>query len=122
MFKKGRVVRVSGMQCLVDIDGQEWQCDVRGRLKEGLRQTTSPVVVGDWVEITSTDSHNGVVERVGPRSAKLSRSASGSRPFEQIIASNLDQLVIVVALAQPALRPGFIDRAIVMAQKNTNQP
>jgi ribosome biogenesis GTPase len=120
--KRGRVVRVSGMQCLVDIDGEEWQCDVRGRLKEGPRQATSPVAVGDWVEVTSLNAPNGIVESVGPRRAKFSRAASGSRPFEQIIASNLDLLVIVVALAQPVLRPGFIDRAIVMALKGHIEP
>ena len=120
--KNGRVMRVSGLQCLVEVDGEEWQCDMRGRLKTGMRQATSPVVVGDWVEVTALNFGIGVIEKIGPRQAKFSRLASGSRPYEQIIAANLDQLLIVVALRQPSLRPGFIDRAIVMALKGRVEP
>ncbi|MEE3259215.1 MAG: ribosome small subunit-dependent GTPase A [Candidatus Latescibacterota bacterium] len=119
---RGRVIRISGLQCLVEVGGDHWQCAIRGRLKAGVRKTNSPVVAGDWVDIATTAERTGIIEAVLPRTSKFSRGASGSRPFEQILSANLDQLVVVVAARQPSPRTGFIDRAIVMAIKGNLQP
>ena len=118
----GRVIRVSGLQCLVEVERSHWQCEIRGRLKAGCRKTSSPVVAGDWVDIVRTAERTGVIEAVHPRSSKFSRGASGARPFEQILFVNMEQLVVVVAACQPRPRRGFIDRAIVMAIKGNLQP
>ena len=119
---RGRVIRISGLQYLVEVGGDHWQCAIRGRLKAGVRKTNSPVVAGDWVDIATTAERTGIIEAVLPRTSKFSRGASGSRPFEQILSANLDQLVVVVAARQPSPRTGFIDRAIVMAIKGNLQP
>ena len=119
---QGRVIRISGLKCLVEVDGQQLQCEIRGRLKAGARKTNSPVVAGDWVEILLRDGCGGIIEAVCPRTSKFSRGASGSRPIEQILIANLDQLVVVVAARQPQPRVGFIDRAIIMAVKGNIQP
>lgn len=112
---RGLVVQVAGLQVVVEVEGEEWPCEVRGRFKAGVRATTSPVATGDWVEVERIRPGAGVVEQVYPRRTKVSRLASGTRPYEQIIAANLDQLVVVVATCQPALRVRFVDRAVVMA-------
>ena len=119
---KGRVVRVSGLQCVVEMGDEQWQCDLRGRLKAGVRESTSPVITGDWVEVEPTAPATGIVGKVYPRYSKFSRLASGSRPYEQIMAVNLDQLIVVVATRNPSLRIGFIDRAVVMALSGNIQP
>lgn len=119
---KGRVVRASGLQYLVEVEDEQWLCEVRGRLKEGRRVSQSPVVVGDWVEVQTTGSKTGVIEAVYPRLSKFSRAAIGSHSWEQIIAVNLDQLVVVVSVCRPTLRIGFIDRAIIMALKGKMIP
>ena len=114
---RGRVIRVSGLQCLVETGDQQLTCDLRGRIKAGARRTTSPVVVGDWVEVQPTAPGAGVVAEIGPRRSRFSRLASGPRSYEQVVAVNLDQLVVVVAIRNPAVKVGFIDRALVMALK-----
>ena len=119
---RGRVIRISGLQCLVEVEGDHWQCEIRGRLKAGIRKTNSPVVTGDWVDLVPTEERKGIIEAVHPRTSKFSRGASGSRPFEQILSVNMDQLVVVVSARQPSPRIGFIDRAIVMAIKGNLQP
>ena len=119
---RGQVVRVSGLQCLVEACEQQYTCELRGRLKSGTRSSNSPIVVGDWVNFEPTDSAAGVVEQVYPRRSKFSRGTSGSKPFERVIAANLDQLVVVVSAREPALRTGFIDRALVMALKGNVTP
>ena len=119
---QGRIIRVSGLQCLVEVEQSHWQCEIRGRLKAGCRKTSSPVVAGDWVDVVPTAERTGVIETVHPRSSKFSRGASGARPFEQILFVNMEQLVVVVAACQPKPRRGFIDRTIVMAIKGNLQP
>jgi len=55
-----------------------------------------------------------VIELVKERRTKLARKASGRRDaFEQVIVSNIDVLVIVVAAAEPPLKTGIIDRYII---------
>lgn len=110
------------MQHLVEIDDDLWQCELRGRLKKGMRTATSPVVVGDLVEVDPISHRIGIVELVHPRYSKFSRHASGLRSYEQILAANLDQLIVVGSLQNPALRPGFIDRSMVMALKGGMEP
>lgn len=112
---KGRVLQLSGLHALVEAEGQVWQCELRGRLKDAMRGTTAPLAAGDWVEIQATALGTGVVEQVHPRRTKISRMASGLRGCEQVMAANLDQLVVIVAARHPEPRPGFIDRAIAMA-------
>lgn len=120
---RGRVLRVSGQNCLVQVDGRPQQCRMRGRLKEGVRTSNSPVIAGDWVQLAPETNANGlVIERVEERSTHFTRASSGAKPFEQIIAVNIQQLVVVVAAKRPALRPGFIDRAIVSALRGNLKP
>lgn len=80
-----------------------------------MRGSTAPLAAGDWVEVQTTGPGTGVVELVHPRRSKISRLASGLRGCEQVIAANVDQLLVVVAARHPEPRPGFIDRAIAMA-------
>ena len=120
---KGRVLCVTGLQCVIEADGRDWTCQLRGRLKRGRRQTSSPVVAGDWVEFSSDlDGSDGVVEQVHERRSKISRASAGGKTYEQIFAANVDQCIVVVSASQPALRPGFIDRAIVATLLGNAEP
>ena len=42
--------------------------------------------------------------------------------LQQVLVANLDRFLIVVSARQPALRPGFIDRALVMALSGGVEP
>ena len=119
---RGLVLRVSGLQSIVESNGQYWQCEIRGRLKSGRRQTSAPLATGDWVEFKKTTDSTGIVESRLPRNSKISRMSSGERPYEQVIAANIDQFAIVVAVKHPTVSPGFIDRALVTAMVGQVEP
>lgn len=114
-IRQGRILRVSGQHALAHVDGEDVRCELRGRLKAGRRATTSPIVAGDWVEVSEAGEGKLVAEAVLPRASRIARIASGPRPFEQILAANIDHFIVVVAAEQPALSTGFIDRSLVMA-------
>ena len=77
------------------------------------------VVVGDQVSLVGDTSGNeGSLARivsVKDRRNSLSRTVDDSAQVERTIVSNIDQLVIVIAAANPEPRPGLIDRFLVSA-------
>ncbi|MDR7293763.1 ribosome small subunit-dependent GTPase A [Pseudoglutamicibacter albus] len=86
------------------------------RARELRRQA---IVVGDRVrlvgDVSGREGSLARLVRVEERSSLLRRSADDSDQVERVIVANADQLVIVVAAANPEPRTGFIDRALVAA-------
>ncbi|QIK68600.1 ribosome small subunit-dependent GTPase A [Nocardioides sp. HDW12B] len=76
------------------------------------------VVVGDRVrlvgDLAGGDTLARIVE-VSPRATVLRRTADDDDPVERVVVANADQLVIVVALADPEPRTGLVDRALAAA-------
>ena len=77
------------------------------------------VVVGDRVRLVGdTSGEEGSLARiveVEDRATVLRRTADDDDPVERVVVANADQLVVVVALADPEPRTGFIDRAVAAA-------
>jgi len=77
------------------------------------------VVVGDFVRLAGDASGSpGSLARIVevlPRTSLLRRSADDADPKERPLVANVDQLMIVVAAADPTPRIGMIDRLIVAA-------
>ena len=77
------------------------------------------VVVGDLVslvgDISGTEGTLCRIVSVHPRSNVLTRTVDDAAQFERMIVSNVDQIAIVIAAADPEPRHGFVDRALVVA-------
>ena len=87
-----------------------------GEEKRGL--TPFPfLAVGDRVAI-STASDETMVEDIHPRRSRLSRRHPHHRHLEQVIAANVDQVLIVVSAESPAFRPDVTDLYLVAASAN----
>ena len=56
----------------------------------------------------------GVIERVEPRHGCLTRA---SRKREHVLVANVDQLVIVMSLVDPEVKPNLIDRYLASAEQ-----
>jgi ribosome biogenesis GTPase len=101
--------------CLVDdADGQVSVTAMRAR--ELGRKS---VAVGDRVAIVG-DLSGGPdalarIVRIEPRKTVLRRTADDTDPYERVLVANADQMVIVVAIADPPPRTGLIDRCLVAA-------
>jgi len=79
----------------------------------------TPIVVGDDVDLVGDltgrpDTLARIVRR-GPRRTVLRRTADDTDPTERVVVANADQLLIVVALADPPPRTGLVDRALIAA-------
>ena len=77
------------------------------------------VIVGDRVKLDGDASGDeGTLARIVevlPRTTLLLRSADDDDPVERPLVANADQLIIVVAVANPEPRTGLIDRFLVAA-------
>jgi ribosome biogenesis GTPase len=104
------------------VDRGRYTCLIDGRLVMAMKSRPlgrKGVVVGDRVGLVGdTSGADGSLARivtVEERATVLRRTADDDDPVERVIVANADQLVIVVALADPEPRPGLIDRALVAA-------
>ncbi|MFV0319269.1 MAG: ribosome small subunit-dependent GTPase A [Microbacterium sp.] len=116
-----RVARVLGVDrgrytVLIDEDGPDEHDAVAMRARE-LRKT--PVVTGDRVRVVGdTSGAPGTLARIvgiERRTSLLRRSADDTDLVERIIVANADQMLIVVAAADPEPRTRLVDRYLVAA-------
>jgi ribosome biogenesis GTPase len=117
----GRVLKVHGTQqvYVADETGALHVCAVRRLLRTMAIAEGNVVVCGDRVWFRQDPTGGSLIEKVEPRYGVLIRSAKG---HEQVLVANVDQVVIVVALAEPALKPHLIDRYLVSAAGGGIQP
>lgn len=77
------------------------------------------IVTGDRVDIVGdTTGGEGTlarIVRIQPRTTMLRRSADDTDEVERVIVANADQMLIVVAAADPEPRPRLVDRYLVAA-------
>jgi len=116
----GRVLRVHGLQCIVETeDGRQFRCAVRRLLKTLATDERNIVAPGDRVWFLPSLGDEGVIERVEPRHGPLTRASRGR---EHILVANVDQVVIVMSLVEPDLKPHLIDRYLVSAEQGGITP
>ena len=110
---------------VVSVDRGRWGCVLDGdpdRRVTAMRARElgrTPIVVGDDVDVVGDlsgrpDTLARIVRR-GPRRTVLRRTADDTDPTERVVVANADQLLIVVALADPPPRTGLVDRTLIAA-------
>jgi ribosome biogenesis GTPase / thiamine phosphate phosphatase len=117
---------------VVTVDRGRWGCVLDG---DPTRPVTTmrarelgrtPIVVGDDVDVVGDlsgrpDTLARIVRR-GERRTVLRRTADDTDSTERVVVANADQLVIVVALADPPPRTGFVERALIAAYAGGLEP
>jgi ribosome biogenesis GTPase len=116
----GTVLRVQGLHCMVQLDeGSLRRCATRRVLKTLATDQRHVVAAGDRVWVRPERADEGIIERVEPRHGVLSRASRGR---QHVLATNVDQLIVVVSAAEPKLKPHLVDRYLVMADRNGIEP
>lgn len=116
-----QIARVVGVDrgrytVLVDEDGANEHVALATRARELRKQ---PIVTGDRARVVgdSTGDDGTLARIVGiqERTSLLRRSADDTDQVERIIVANADQMLIVVAAADPEPRPRLVDRYLIAA-------
>lgn len=88
-----RVVMIRGDQLRVVTESGEESVQTSGRLRHEMSSPTDFPAIGDWVAL-----REGRIEKILPRRTKLSRKVAGRRTREQVVAANVDTVLIVMGL------------------------
>jgi ribosome biogenesis GTPase len=131
-----RVLRVHGLHSIVQTEnGQLYRCVVRRLLRTLATQERNIVATGDrvWVRPSQgaeqkcltpdpsplTPLPEGWIERIEPRHGLLTRASRGR---QHVLVANVDQVVFVLSLVEPELKPHLIDRYLASAEQGGIQP
>lgn len=120
-FLLGKVVEVSRGLCRAEVNGNIIICDVRGTLIAEGTGYTNILAVGDRVLVQALSETRGLVEGVLPRRSGLARADTYDMHLKQIIAANVDQLLVVAAWLEPKLWLQLVDEYLIGAARNNLQ-
>lgn len=121
-LSQGRVLSITPQGINVDHDGIVTVCSLRGILKKDKSQYKNLVTVGDIVLFEYGEDNEGLIVHVEPRKTILSRADNLSRRKEQLIAANIDQVLITTSVVNPPSKPFLVDRYIIATQKGGMEP
>jgi ribosome biogenesis GTPase len=139
----GRVLRVHGLYSVVQTaDGRQYRCVVRRLLRTLATHERNIVTTGDrvWIRplggvrgqgsgvsqaipdpspLTPDPCEEGWIERIEARHGLLTRASRGR---EHVLVANVDQVVFVMSLVEPDLKPHLIDRYLASAEQGGIRP
>jgi ribosome biogenesis GTPase len=118
-LKKGIVYRSTGSWYTVHSEGIFYDCRIKGKLRLKGIKSTNPVAVGDHV-LFEVDRHatspEGNITQIEERKNYIVRKSVNLSKQTHIIASNIDQVFLIITLNNPPTFPAFVDRFLVTAE------
>lgn len=114
----GRVTKSTGSwYSVLSETGQLYSCRIVGKFRIKGIKSTNPIAVGDSVDFElEEDGESGLINTIVDRKNYIIRKSVNLSKQVQIIASNMDQALLVVSLKSPNTPLGFIDRFLVTAE------
>lgn len=103
--------------CVECDDGKIRACSLKGKKVKTERQFYNPLAPGDRVQVEedSLSEKKGQILALCERKNSFSRwNVKGQKP--QLLAANLDFLILVTTPAEPPFRPRFLDRELIQGE------
>jgi ribosome biogenesis GTPase len=99
--------------------GIVYKCRIIGKFRLDNIQLTNPVAVGDRVSVeTNDDAGEGLIKKILPRVNYVVRASPRRKHDLHLLAANIDQAVLIVTIVNPTVKPGFIDRFLIMTERH----
>ena len=99
--------------------GATYECRIKGKFRLQGIKSTNPIAVGDYVDFdldTKSDQETGVITKIHDRENYIVRKSVNLSKQTHIIASNIDQVFLLVTIDNPPTFTSFIDRFLVTAE------
>jgi ribosome biogenesis GTPase len=117
---RARVYKSTGSWYTVKTgDGDSYMARIKGIFKIDGITSTNPIAVGDWVNLEEEEGgeENGMmITGIDERNNYINRQSPANKHQHHIIASNLDQSLLLATLKDPKTSQGFIDRFLVAGE------
>ena len=101
------------------LNGKFYECRIKGRFRLKDIKSTNPIAVGDKVEFeleTKNNTETGIINHIEERKNYIVRKSVNLSKQTHIIASNIDQVFLLVTIDNPPTFTTFIDRFLVTAE------
>lgn len=121
----GLVIKNTGSWYMVKVDqkdglGDQAQpllpCKVKGNFRLKSIRTTNPVTVGDRVTVVPNSDGSAFITKIEERRNYIIRRASNLSKQAHILASNLDNVILIITVVHPVTSTTFIDRFLATAE------
>ena len=121
-FSFARIITEHKERYIAASEKGELSAEVTGKLLYSSESNARLPKVGDWVAaIIYEDEKKAIIHDVLPRKSEFGRKASGSKIQEQVIAANIDLLLIVQSL-DANYNHRRMERYLTMAYEGKMQP
>jgi ribosome biogenesis GTPase len=100
-------------------DDTFFECRIKGKFRIQGIKSTNPIAVGDVVDFdleTSNNIETGVITNIHNRKNYIVRKSVNLSKQTHIIASNIDQVFLLITTDNPPTSTSFIDRFLVTAK------
>ena len=100
-------------------NGEFYECRIKGKFRIQGIKSTNPVAVGDKVVFDleeGVEGKTGVIKKIKERDNYIIRRSVNLSKQTHIIASNIDQVFLLITLNNPPTLTTFIDRFLVTAE------
>lgn len=115
-MNKGIVVKTTGSWHTVRSGNQSIPCRLKGSFRIRDIRNTNPVAVGDQVIFELTDREYGIITKISERKNYIIRKATNLSHETQIMAANVDQVLLMITLDFPETPLEFVDRFLISAE------
>lgn len=118
-MQTGKVIKSTGMWYDIEVeDGSIIPCRIIGKFRLDGLKLTNPVAVGDHVkfEIEHEEELKGTIKEILPRKNYVVRQSPRKKHYLHLLASNVDQAIVIMTIVNPKLKQGFIDRFLLMTE------
>lgn len=116
---KGLVFKSTGSWYKVQVpSGEIWNCRLKGKIKLSKTGVNNPIAVGDFVTVEAEEGQGdqGIISEILDRENYIIRKSVHKTGHAHILASNLDQMMVIASITMPRTSLGFIDRLLVSAE------
>lgn len=102
-----------------------WLATIARTFLQAKKSQRNFIVVGDRVLCTKTTEDNAgvvtdlpqcVIQQLSPRTSMIKRVDPAKPEMEHVLASNVNQLLVVASFVNPLVKWGLIDRYLVLAE------
>ncbi len=100
-------------------EGVVYKCRIKGKFRIKGIKSTNPIAVGDVVDFTIEEKNNeetGVIHKIHDRMNYVVRKSVNLSKRIHIIASNIDQVFLLITLNNPPTFTSFIDRFLATTE------
>lgn len=111
----GRVTKSTGMWYEVEAEDKKYLARLRGKFRLEEKKITNPIAVGDKVVMVphQQDKKEYVITEILERKNYVIRQSPRKKGHDHMLASNIDQGVVIVTLKMPRTSEGFVDRFLI---------